>query len=423
MTDPTGRSFFSYRQHRMDDAALLNTVQRELGIPTWQDVDDLDEEPMEEELKRVLADPETANAILWITPEVEASEMIRQVEAPAVLQRAREDDLFFVVPVAAGGLGYREAAKIVSGHLGAEDLSTWKILVLGDQDLAEDGDRRVLTSRGAPRVAERVLHRRLAALHRSLEASADPLRVRLHTYAAPGFEPGWTLSLDWHHHFSHRQAELGIWDSVLLPRLRTVRRAIDRQASGRPVELSGRCTNSAALALGRTFPSLAPVRCTWRQWSPKGPAQVWHQGAEREETGFRARASGSSLEADGLAVLFSLTEDVEPAFGRSKADLPAFRAILRIGPPPADDGKFKDFKIETPGQAMDIVEIAVDAIRAARREYPVSTIHLFPSIPGGIAFLLGQRLNTLGPIQTYEIREPDSIGKYRPEVLLRAEDF
>jgi hypothetical protein len=378
---------------------------------------------MEKELQRILADPEVADAILWITPEVEGSDVIRQVEAPAIVRRGREDDLFFALPVAAGGLGYEEAAELLSDHLGAEDLSTWKILVLGDDDLAEEEGRRALTHRGALRVAERVLRRRLAVLHRSLENADDPLRVRVFTYAAPGFESGWALSLDWHQHFDYRIAAPGAWDTVLLPRLRAVRRAIDKKAAGRPVELSGRCSNTAALALGRTFTSLAPVQCTWSQWSSKRPAQVWHQGAEREATGFRARTSGGSLKADGLAVLFSITEDVETAFGKSKADLPDFRAILRIGPPPNQAGKFEPFDIQSPGQALDIVEIAVEAIRAARREYPVSAIHLFPSIPGGIAFLLGQRLNTLGPVQTYEVREPDSIGKYRPEVLLRAEDF
>ncbi len=68
MTDPTGRSFLSYRRSRRGEAALLIAAQHDLGIPTWQDVNNLDEVHTEEELRRVLRDPGTANAavcILW----------------------------------------------------------------------------------------------------------------------------------------------------------------------------------------------------------------------------------------------------------------------------------------------------------------------------------------------------------------------
>lgn len=37
MTDPTGRSFLSYRRGRKDEAALLIAAQHDHGIPTWQD--------------------------------------------------------------------------------------------------------------------------------------------------------------------------------------------------------------------------------------------------------------------------------------------------------------------------------------------------------------------------------------------------
>lgn len=57
MTDPTGRSFLSYKRSRSAEAALLIQAQHDHGIPTWQDVRDLGSEPTEDELRRVLADP------------------------------------------------------------------------------------------------------------------------------------------------------------------------------------------------------------------------------------------------------------------------------------------------------------------------------------------------------------------------------
>lgn len=41
MTDPTGRSFLSYRRTRLNEARLLIEAQHDVGIPTWQDLTDL----------------------------------------------------------------------------------------------------------------------------------------------------------------------------------------------------------------------------------------------------------------------------------------------------------------------------------------------------------------------------------------------
>ena len=69
-----------------------------------------------------MSDPDIANAILWLTPEVQDSEMIRRVEAPLIIKRYRKQDGFFVIPVAAGGLTYDLAADVVGEFIGIEDL-------------------------------------------------------------------------------------------------------------------------------------------------------------------------------------------------------------------------------------------------------------------------------------------------------------
>ncbi len=51
----------SYRRNRLNEAKLLIAAQREVGIPTWQDVESLDEGPTEELLRQVLSDPSTAS--------------------------------------------------------------------------------------------------------------------------------------------------------------------------------------------------------------------------------------------------------------------------------------------------------------------------------------------------------------------------
>ena len=85
MTDPTGQVFLSYRRTKSEEAARLIAAQHDHGIPTWQDVANLDTVPTEDELRRVLEDPKLAAAVLFITPDVRDSNIIRQVEVPKVV--------------------------------------------------------------------------------------------------------------------------------------------------------------------------------------------------------------------------------------------------------------------------------------------------------------------------------------------------
>ena len=69
MTDATGRSFLSYRRIRIDEARLLIEAQHDVGIPTWQDLTELDEGHTEALLREAIADETTANAgRIRITP-------------------------------------------------------------------------------------------------------------------------------------------------------------------------------------------------------------------------------------------------------------------------------------------------------------------------------------------------------------------
>jgi hypothetical protein len=159
MTDPTGRSFLSYKRSRRNEAALLIQAQHDHGIPTWQDIHDLTSVPTEDELRRILVDPITASAVLFITPEVEYSAIIREVEVPKIVQRAELRDGFFVVPVAAGGLDFAKAAEATSNQLSAQNLAEWNMHKVSASVISVDH---------AAEIASRVLIQRIAAIHRYL---------------------------------------------------------------------------------------------------------------------------------------------------------------------------------------------------------------------------------------------------------------
>ena len=105
---------------------------------------------------------------------------------------------------------------------------------------------------------------------------------------------------------------------------------------------------------------------------------------------------------------------MEPAFGASRPQLPPFRGMVVVTKP----GNYPH-DIDAPGKAVDVVRVIAEGLRQARDTLqPRGTVHLFLAVPAGLAVMIGQTLNTFGPIQTYEHVGTDTVGVYQPAALL-----
>jgi hypothetical protein len=405
MTDPTGRSFLSYRRTRLDEARLLIEAQHDVGIPTWQDLSDLAEGHTDALLREVIAADTTANAVCWLTPEVEKSDTITRTELPCIMKRIDQNDGFFVVPVAAGGLSYEDVTRVVGTYLGVHDLGQWNLRKVSSDPI---------TAQDAAVVARQVLKRRVQEISKSL-AAGEPLRLVLNTRKKPAFESGVAFSLDWTHRFDGRLANPPeAWKKHLLPALETVAQNCEQHAPGRRIVAEGLCVLPAAVALGSTFLTTRRLSLSWRQISPKRPPELWSLNERPEPAGFTAQIRNGSVSGDGIALLVSVASNVEPAFAASRPQLPAFRGMVVVTRP----GNYPH-DIEKPGQAVDIVRVIGEELRQARDTLqPRGTLHLFLAVPAGLAVLIGQTLNTFGPIQTYEHVGTDAVGLYQPAALL-----
>jgi hypothetical protein len=405
MTDATGRSFLSYRRARLDEARRLIEAQHEIGIPTWHDLRNLDEKHTDTELRRVLDDPFTASAVVWLTPDVANSHTIQRTELPKILDREARSDGFFAVPVAAGGLRPEQADAVAGNYLGTRNLKHWNLPKVDADPVGADE---------AATVADRVLQRRIRAVHTQLAADA-PLLITLYTRETPPIVPGTALAIDWSQHFAPRDAPQTVWDATLLPALRRISEACKADAPGRTIIAGGKCEIPAAVALGTIYLAPRGLPIVWRQFKAGRPAQDWSLDTAAEPCGFTATLENNDVAGDDIAVLISVASDVTPAFGASRSRLPAFRghvAVTRPGDPPHD--------LATPGQVRDLVCIVLAALHRARTEWQApGTLHLFMAVPLGFAMLLGQMLNTLGPVQTYRHdATTGAVGEYRPAVLL-----
>jgi hypothetical protein len=405
VTDATGKSFLSYRRTRSGEASLLIAAQHDHGIPTWQDQRDLIETPTGDELKRILENRLTANAVLWISPDVETSDVIRKIEVPGILGRVRAEDGFFLIPVCAGGIGYQRAGEVIDQQLSIDNLSDWNLRKVAGDPIGADE---------AAKIAGYVLARRVQAVHRQLDSSL-PLRMTLHTRTRPAFQPGFALMLDWSERFSGRETDSSTWQEILVPALREAASVLRIHGGGRPIIASGLPSIPAATALGVAFLAQAGQSISWSQYTPGRSDQLWAVDVPRDPAGFTVKTTERDIAATDLAVLVSVAEDVEPAFSQTaKGILPAFRAITRVFHP-----EQKRFDIAAPGQAADIAATVVEAVRNARHTYrPLGTIHLFMAVPVGLAMLIGQGLNTFGAVQTYEHISTDGVGSYRSAAKL-----
>jgi hypothetical protein len=406
MTDATGRSFLSYRRSRVGEARLLIEAQHDLGIPTWQDLSELEEGHTATLLEEALADENTANAVCWLTPDVESSAVITRTELPGIMRRIDRKDGFFMVPVAAGGMGYEDVTRVVGTCLGLHDLGQWNVRKVISDPVSEEE---------AAKIARRVIERRMRAVTNQLMLGA-PLRIGLNTRKKPSFEPGLALSVDWTHRFNGRTVNApALWEQRLLPSLETIAQAIEQHAPGRRVVAEGLCSLPAAVALGTVFLATRRLPIAWRQISPNRSPQLWSLDVPPEPSGFEPQIIHNNPAGDDLVLLVSVTSSVDAAFAATRPQLHQIRGLVTVAKPgiyPHD--------LETPGQARDVVRLVVEGLRRARDVLqPRGTLHVFLAAPAGLAMMIGQVLNTFGPVQTYEHMATDSVGVYLPAAQLK----
>lgn len=402
MTNPRGKEFISYRRPRGGDVKRLIEAHHDVGIPTWQDITDLDEGPTEDQLRSTIRDPNTASGLMWLTPDIAESKMIVHVEAPELLQRARVGDAFILVPVATGGLGYAEANAMFDGVDRAADIGNWNVRKADDAEEAIN-----IATRAA-------LTRRVREIHSALDEAA-PFGVGLYVRGEAPEPTNEALLIDWSHRFSNRVAQQAAWNEFMLPALDLVSNAIRVHAPGRRVIADGLASVPSGIALGHAFLSTRNVPIWWKQRTAGRADQLWGLDASSGETDFVASTRAGHIDGTDLAVLISVTEDVGPAVAASTAQLPPFRAIVDVRkhhePPHV---------IESASEAVAIADVTIKAIRRARSQYNgIAATHIFAAAPFGLAMLIGQLLNTIGPVQTYEHVPIDAQGRYEPGCLLK----
>ena len=390
MTNPEGRVFVSYRRKRLSEIERLVRAIRERGVPTWRDIDDLASEPTEEAIRATLSDPNTSGAVIWITPDVDESHIIKNVEVPLAVARRRKGDEFWIEIVLAGGATYADVSAIFGEVLGGEDLSTWNLRRI-HKSWARQSDVAL--------VADAVLESRVKAVER------DPLNVVVHARGTAEASAAAALSIDWNPYFARGAPTARGW-AAMARAATSVSSAIKRLAAQVRVEYSGTPSLPAAMLLGSTYSTRDMRVPAWVQLQPDGVGLArWRttdakNSAEAIEAGWSPALRHINADASALAVVVDISDSTFEALGRSNSSTPAWRAILSVSSKSERNVRSSPL---TPSEVASLVHLTIDAIRDARKEtIGIDSVHFFIAGPAGFAFLLGTMLATLPVVTAYE---------------------
>ena len=412
MTDAKGSMFISYRRSPSRpsgdaEAMRMRDALRDRGVPTWRDLDDLSPAPTEDALVETLRREDLAGAVMLVSPEVKESPMIREVEAPAILDRFRRGDGFVFKPVLID-LPYEQADRILGRPGGFQEVSRFNIDRIGSEELSIDDARRI---------ANDVLKQRLAAIrHRDPDR---PFSVGLYSRLSPS-PKGYCVCHDFTSYFDGRDTSSEAYPAI---EVALADSAAALAATGIKVRISAR--GNASLPLGVLFGAIySPLafNLDWFQPAPGADGQMWSLACDSSNARPTIHIAKRDPSSEDLVLAVSVSADVERA-AAEYLDRASFspRAILSVGLP---NGPLQRGQTIPPEEGR---RIALDAINAARNlktelRMKRANLHLFLACPLALAVLIGQNLNTFGDCVAYE-HFPNRTPAYEPTHRFQPSNF
>jgi hypothetical protein len=226
-----------------------------------------------------------------------------------------------------------------------------------------------------------------------------------------------TVQLDWTSHFQRDLRKIPgqqVWKLKLFEDLQTAKKKLDRQEKGAFIDFRGKLPLTASLAIGSKFPEVGGYRFRAEQ-PTRGKTVLWRSDATPSKRKFdvlitkRRRGVEKQNLLVGLAITGSARDDVEALYNQRPK---LFSALIYAEPEHGPgDGALRSDK-----DAVALAIHAKDLIRKYKVECKASQTHLVVYAPASYCLFLGQHLNALGTIVTYERASNE---EYQPSVTLQ----
>lgn len=147
-----GTVFISYRRYDGEKyAKKLRDLLRAAGLNAWQDTEDLDHGVTADQVTKVIAQAQAA--VLIVTPDIVKSEVVRNIELPALLKRAEDPNFCLCIANAVQA----RAGKLECDYDAPDELlgTSWK------ETLANRNQVNLLETSGSEEIVQILLKHRL----------------------------------------------------------------------------------------------------------------------------------------------------------------------------------------------------------------------------------------------------------------------
>ncbi|GHH70389.1 SAVED domain-containing protein [Promicromonospora soli] len=381
--DPTDPVFISYRHSDgTDTTAELAWLLRAAGIPVWRDVDDLPPGDTNERLKQAI-DSGLSGAVLVITPEVAHSTVIREVEAPRLINLHQTDNDF--------ALGIVNAVQTESGSVdyGAPD----RVLNQSTETLT-GVDQKASTREGLIALVRGMVFHRIAHRRSAVELNDGTFNLTVQTRNTPqvydrtGSELDIRIRPSTHERLPSAEGLVDLADVIqFLPTAVT-------RASAKRVRITGGAHLTVALAVGMALPASRIGQL--EVIDQRGVAWVGDGVARMPETPSLAVASsGAGSNANDVAgrprvavYLDLMSPRSDAAFERfveeNRSALATWVHLRPISDSPLD-----------PAMARELATEAAYRIRELSSTHANAEVDLLIRGPFAMAILVGSLLNTV----------------------------
>lgn len=223
-----------------------------------------------------------------------------------------------------------------------------------------------------------------------------------------------TIELDWRSHCDRESRtipSMEVWETVLLPELKHAKQQLSELSSDRHLELYGNRPLTMTLAIGATFPAVAGYTFQLQQMVG-GQPQWWNTAATPSAARLKVcREQG--MEGEHLLFAIGVSRDIwEDVRSFYQACSTPLSSLVYVEPE-AGTGQQA---LGSDGDAMALAIAAKQLMGEYRDRYRAKQLHLIVACPATFALMLGQQLNALGKVMTYERTED---GDYQASVSLR----
>lgn len=238
--------------------------------------------------------------------------------------------------------------------------------------------------------------------------------LTIHGWTKERFDPEPTVEIDWTGFIdrpTRRIPSQGEWETKLLPELQEAKKVFQNSKDGRYIDFRGKLPLTTLLAVGAEFPDVGGF--AFRTQQPTGSeTNLWRSDTPPTQARFRYKTLVGSDQGEDIALFLSISGD-----GRADAEyfLEENRGKtsgLLYAEPESGSGQAA---IRTAGDAVALADHAKQLIRESRTKYRAKRVHLVLFAPASFGLFLGQKLNAVGRIVTYE-RTVD--GGYQESVTI-----